>query len=169
MTLQLNQFSDKLLWRFKPFRQIFWKKRPEFIRKTSFKTSWRCRTVFPCRNTLIYAHSTSRTLPTWDMCPGSQTVATPQAGDFVGSLESHVQSLLQKRQRGSSATFWKFRLKKTLKNRIEAWSEKTEGKGNNGLRLTAYIIRFINYKTGAHSTSATASEMSWVQCLIRRL
>jgi len=64
------------------------------------------------------------------MCPGSQTVAMPQAGDFVQSLQSYMQSLLQKRQRGSSATSWKFRLKITLDKRIEAWTEKTEGKGN---------------------------------------
>ena len=85
-------------------------------------------TVFPCRNILIYPHSILRTLPNCDMCPGSQTVAMPQAGDFVESLESYMQSLLQKRQRGSSATIWKFRLKITLDKRTEERSEKTEGK-----------------------------------------
>jgi len=36
-----------------------------------------------CRNTLIYAHTTSRTLPTGDISKGSLTVPAPEAGDFV--------------------------------------------------------------------------------------
>ena len=39
-----------------------------------------------CRNTLIYAHTTSRTLLTCDISLGSLTVVTPEAGDFVGSV-----------------------------------------------------------------------------------
>jgi hypothetical protein len=39
------------------------------------------------RNTLIYTHTTLRTLPTWDTNLGSQTVATPEARDFVESIE----------------------------------------------------------------------------------
>jgi hypothetical protein len=61
-------------------------------------------TVIPCRNTLFYAHSTSRTLPTCDTSPGSQTVAMHEAGDFVESLEPYMHSLLQKLQNGTSDT-----------------------------------------------------------------
>ena len=42
-----------------------------------------------CRNTLIYAHTTSRTLPTCDISLGSPTVAVPEAGDFVEQLEPY--------------------------------------------------------------------------------
>jgi hypothetical protein len=42
-----------------------------------------------CRNTLIYPHTTSCTLPTCDMSLGSQTVGTPEARNFVGSLEPY--------------------------------------------------------------------------------
>ena len=38
-------------------------------------------------NILIYAHTTSRTLPTCDISLGSLTVAMPAAGDFVESLD----------------------------------------------------------------------------------
>jgi len=38
-------------------------------------------------NTLIYAHTTLRTLPTCDTNLGSQTVAAPEARDFVESIE----------------------------------------------------------------------------------
>ena len=41
------------------------------------------------RNTLTYAHTTSRVLPTWDMSLGSLTVAIPKARDFVESLEPY--------------------------------------------------------------------------------
>jgi hypothetical protein len=47
-----------------------------------------CDTVSPSRNTLVYAHSNSRTLPTCDMGLGSLTVATSEAGDFVKSFEN---------------------------------------------------------------------------------
>jgi len=36
-----------------------------------------------CRNTLIYAHTTSRILPTGDISIGSLTLPAPEAGDFV--------------------------------------------------------------------------------------
>jgi hypothetical protein len=36
-----------------------------------------------CRNTLIYAHTNSRTLPTCDISLGSLTLPAPEAGDFV--------------------------------------------------------------------------------------
>jgi hypothetical protein len=39
-----------------------------------------------CRNTLIYAHTTSRTLPTCDMIVGSLTLSSSEAGDFVELL-----------------------------------------------------------------------------------
>jgi len=44
---------------------------------------------FDCTTTLIYAHTTSRTVPTCDVRLGSQTVAMPEAGDFVESLEPY--------------------------------------------------------------------------------
>jgi hypothetical protein len=62
-------------------------------------------TVIPCRNTLIYAHSTSRTLPTCDMSPDLQTVAMQEAGDSVESPEPYIHSLLQKLQNSTSAKF----------------------------------------------------------------
>jgi len=40
-----------------------------------------------CRNSLIYAHTTSRTLATCDMSLGLPTVSLLEAGDFVESLE----------------------------------------------------------------------------------
>jgi len=40
-------------------------------------------TVFPSRNTLVYAHTTSRMLPTGDMSLGSLTLAMSEAGDCV--------------------------------------------------------------------------------------
>ena len=39
-----------------------------------------------CRNTLIYAHTTSRTVQTCDISLGSLTVPAPEAGDFVELL-----------------------------------------------------------------------------------
>jgi hypothetical protein len=39
-----------------------------------------------CRNTLIYAHTTWRTLPTGDIRVGSLTLPTPDAGEFVELL-----------------------------------------------------------------------------------
>jgi len=42
---------------------------------------------FDCRKTLIYAHTTSRILPTCDNGLGSLTVAMPEAGDFMELLE----------------------------------------------------------------------------------
>jgi len=42
-----------------------------------------------CRNTLIYAHTTSRTLPTCDISLGSLIVAMVEARDFVESLEPY--------------------------------------------------------------------------------
>ena len=36
-----------------------------------------------CRNTLIYAHTNSRTLPTCDISLGSITLPASEAGDFV--------------------------------------------------------------------------------------
>jgi hypothetical protein len=44
-----------------------------------------------CRGTLTYAHTTSRTLPTYDMTLGSLTVATPEAGDFVEWLQPFTE------------------------------------------------------------------------------
>jgi len=38
---------------------------------------------------MIYAHTTSRTLPTCDISLGSLTVAMPEARDFVESLEPY--------------------------------------------------------------------------------
>jgi hypothetical protein len=43
-----------------------------------------------CRNTLIYAHSTSRTLPTCDARLGSLTLPAPEAGDFVKLILLYV-------------------------------------------------------------------------------
>jgi hypothetical protein len=43
-----------------------------------------------CTNTLIYAHTTSRTVPTCDMSLGWLTVAVPEAGDFVELLETYL-------------------------------------------------------------------------------
>jgi len=45
--------------------------------------------VSPSRNTLVYAHTASRTLFTCDMSLGSLAVATSEAGDFVKSFESY--------------------------------------------------------------------------------
>jgi hypothetical protein len=42
------------------------------------------------RNTLIYAHTTLRTLPTSDMSLGSLTVGIPEAKDFVESLKPYT-------------------------------------------------------------------------------
>jgi hypothetical protein len=42
-----------------------------------------------CRNTLIYVHTFSCTLPICDMSLGSQTIGTPEAGDFAGSFEPY--------------------------------------------------------------------------------
>jgi hypothetical protein len=42
---------------------------------------------FPCRNTLTYAHTNSRTLPASEMKQGSLTATMPEAGDFVESLK----------------------------------------------------------------------------------
>jgi hypothetical protein len=36
-----------------------------------------------CRNTTVYAHTTSRTAPTCDISLGSLTLPAPEAGDFV--------------------------------------------------------------------------------------
>jgi hypothetical protein len=44
------------------------------------------------RNTLFYAHKTSRTLSTSDMRLGLPSVAMPEAGDFVESLELYLYS-----------------------------------------------------------------------------
>ena len=38
---------------------------------------------FDSRNTLFYAHTTSRTLPTCDINLDSLTLPTPEAGDIV--------------------------------------------------------------------------------------
>jgi len=38
-------------------------------------------------NALIYAHTTSRTLPTCDISLDSLTVIIPEAGDFMEALE----------------------------------------------------------------------------------
>ena len=43
-----------------------------------------------CRNTLIYAHTNSRILPTCHISLGSLTVGMPEAGDFVGPLEPYL-------------------------------------------------------------------------------
>jgi hypothetical protein len=45
-------------------------------------------------NTLTYAHTTSRTPPTCDVSLGSLTVAMPEAGDFVESIEPHTANLV---------------------------------------------------------------------------
>jgi hypothetical protein len=42
-----------------------------------------------CRNTLIYAHTTSRTLAACDMSLVSLTVVMTEAGDFVESLQPY--------------------------------------------------------------------------------
>jgi len=42
------------------------------------------------RSTLIYAHTTLRTLPTSDMSLGSLNVGIPEAKDFVVSLKSYT-------------------------------------------------------------------------------
>jgi len=44
-------------------------------------------TVLPCRNTLFYAHTTSRTLNTCDISVDLLTVTVPEAGDHVESLK----------------------------------------------------------------------------------
>jgi len=36
-----------------------------------------------CRNTLIYAHTNSRTIPTCEVSLGSLKLPAPEAGDFV--------------------------------------------------------------------------------------
>ena len=51
---------------------------------------WHLHRFSDRRNTLIYAQSTSRTLPTCDVSLGSLAVAMPEAGDFVESLELYV-------------------------------------------------------------------------------
>lgn len=43
-----------------------------------------------CRNTLTFAHTTSRILPTSDMSHGSPTVAVLEARDFVETLEPYL-------------------------------------------------------------------------------
>ena len=45
-----------------------------------------------CRNTTIYMHTTSCTLPTCHMSLCSLTVGTPEARDFVGSIEPYHAS-----------------------------------------------------------------------------
>jgi hypothetical protein len=43
------------------------------------------------RYTLIYAHTTSRTLPICDVSIGSLTLSTPEAGEFVELIMIYVQ------------------------------------------------------------------------------
>jgi hypothetical protein len=43
-----------------------------------------------CRNTLIYAHTTSRRLPTYDIGLWPLTLLAPEAGDFVKFIQLHV-------------------------------------------------------------------------------
>ena len=43
---------------------------------------------YDCRNTLVYAHTGSRTIPTCDVSLGSLNVAMPEATDFVESLQT---------------------------------------------------------------------------------
>lgn len=45
-----------------------------------------------CRNTMIYMHTTSRTLPTCHMSLCSLSVGMPKARDFVGSIKPHHTS-----------------------------------------------------------------------------
>lgn len=49
----------------------------------SFKNHGFGDTVFPSTNTLVYAHTSSRMLPTCDISLGSLTIAMSEAGDFV--------------------------------------------------------------------------------------
>jgi hypothetical protein len=51
--------------------------------RTSQQEYWHC-------TALVYTHTTLRTLPACDMSLGSLTVAMPQAGDFVESLEPYA-------------------------------------------------------------------------------
>ena len=46
-----------------------------------------------CRNTLTFAHTTSRILPTSDMSLGSLTVAMLEARDFVETFEPYLWML----------------------------------------------------------------------------
>ena len=39
--------------------------------------------IYDCRNTLIYAHTTTRTVPTCDISLVSLKLPLPEAGDFV--------------------------------------------------------------------------------------
>jgi hypothetical protein len=47
-----------------------------------------------CRNTMIYTHTNSRTLPTCDISLGWPTLPTPKAGDFVELLLLYPISVL---------------------------------------------------------------------------
>jgi hypothetical protein len=47
-----------------------------------------------CRNTLIYAHTNSRTLLTCDISLGSLTIPTLEAGDFVELILVHMHHVL---------------------------------------------------------------------------
>jgi hypothetical protein len=42
-----------------------------------------------CRDTLIYAHTASRTLPTCDISLDTLTLPAPEAGDFVELIFSY--------------------------------------------------------------------------------
>jgi len=44
-----------------------------------------------CRTTLIYAHTTSRTLPPFDISLGSLTLPAPEAGDVVELILLYVK------------------------------------------------------------------------------
>jgi len=63
--------------------------------KKVVKTSWNCKdTIFPFRNTLIYTHMTSCTLPACDMRLGLLTVAMLEARNFVESPKPYINILL---------------------------------------------------------------------------
>jgi hypothetical protein len=80
-----------------------------------------------CSNTLIYAHTASRTFSTCDMSLGSLTVAIRKAGDFVESLEPYLDS----------DVLWKGKANALASVVVTgaAWPHTSEGEVMNGARV----------------------------------
>jgi len=76
-----------------------------------------------CRNTLIYAHTNSRTLMLCDIGLGSLTVTTPEAGDFVKFILVYMYQVL-------ITWCWKIKCRafneNTLEKRLGQFSWKPE-------------------------------------------
>jgi hypothetical protein len=81
----------------------------ELLRK---QTNTGTSTALDCRNTLIYAHTSSRTLPTCDVSLRSLTLPAPEAGDLVEIILLHTFSIFWRDGRNSWITsrLWVFGL-----------------------------------------------------------